>query len=80
MPRFYGKDKNLTVYAPPPAWFTATLDKLRLNFDLEAAMSSDKINRWKDGPPRNKKRSQAFEILPPKETVVPNDVRNPLLN
>ena len=78
MPRFYGKGKDLTVYAPPPPWFESTLEKLRLNFDFEAAKSLDKINHWKVANPKMRNRSPELEILPPDE--ITNDVKSPLLS
>ena len=80
MPRFYGKGKDLTVYAPPPAWFQLTLEKLKLNFDFETAKNMDTINHWIVANPRMRRRSPELEILPPDDVTDSNFVRKPLLD
>jgi len=68
LPRFKGKGKDLTLYAPPPLWFTSTLEALKLNYDFELLKERDKINHWTAAQPRMKQRPAEIEVLPAEES------------
>jgi hypothetical protein len=66
---FYGKDKHLQVYAPPPKYFQATISCLGFTFDWENFKENDKVIKI-DPPDRvkkEKKRKSEMEIIYPED-------------
>ena len=69
LPSFNGSNKDLTVYAPPPTWFMATLKTLKLNFDFEFQKEKDKIENWQAVAPRIRRHKNSVQI----EIIKPDD-------
>lgn len=45
-PNYFRKGKDLTVFAPPPNHFRATLDTLQIKFDLKQIMNDDVVRTY----------------------------------
>ena len=43
LPRYFDKNQNLTIFAPPPLYFMQTVNKLGIKFDLDHLMSQDQV-------------------------------------
>jgi len=46
LPNWLGRDKDLTVYAPPPPHWLKTCKVLRINFDYKVVAQEDKVRHW----------------------------------
>ena len=58
-----GKDTHVTVFAPPPEFFSRTCHTLGIAIDYSNLAETDTIKLWKQDP--RKKKKKAVTIVPP---------------